>query len=158
MKFPFRDGTRTIYPHSVGIVDGFCKVICMLAIVAFCKELELTHDELDDPVLSATLASFASINCSYSHFTHPGHHFLHSLRCLAFNVQLFIVVQVFSSGVVQVVPLYYSFLLCSGFLNFVSICFNVSCLLYILSSTCFAKTITTKKWDLSLRRSWRHRL
>ena len=81
-KFPFKDGTRVIQPHSVGIVDGFCKIVIMLSIIVFCKELDLTPEELNDATLRSTLESFASISCSYSHYTHPGHHYLHSLRTL----------------------------------------------------------------------------
>lgn len=82
VKFPFKDGSRAILPHTVGFVDGFCKIICMLGVVTFCKELELSDEELAHPTLAATLESFASVSCSYSHFAHPGHHFLYSLRNL----------------------------------------------------------------------------
>ena len=85
VKFPYRDSSRAIQAHSVGFVDGFCKVLCMLAIVTFCKELELSEEELKDPVLAATLQSFCSISCAYNHFPHPGHHYLYSLSSLAFN-------------------------------------------------------------------------
>ena len=81
-KFPYKDGSRQILPHSVGICDGFCKLLCMLGVIAFVKELELTEEELKDPTLSGTLKSFRSISCSYSHFTNPGHHFLYSLSNL----------------------------------------------------------------------------
>lgn len=82
VKFPHRerDGSRQILPHSVGIVDGFCKIIIMMSIVSFCKELELSEEDLSHPVLSATLQSFASIHCAYNHFAHPAHHYLYALR------------------------------------------------------------------------------
>lgn len=67
--------------HSVGIVDGFAKIILMLSIVSFCKELELNEVDLQHPTLRNTLKSFSSISCSYAHFNHPGHHYLYSLRC-----------------------------------------------------------------------------
>ena len=83
VKFPWRerDGSRDIGDHTVGIVDGFAKIILMLSIISFCKELELNDTDLQHPTLSSTLQSFSSICCSYSHFDHPGHHYLHSLRC-----------------------------------------------------------------------------
>ncbi|CAK8998217.1 unnamed protein product [Durusdinium trenchii] len=78
VKFPFRDSTRTIPPHSVGLVDGFAKIVIMLSIVAMVKELELEVPR--DSPLEATLHSFATVHCSYSHFQQPAHHFLYSLK------------------------------------------------------------------------------
>ena len=85
MKFPHRarDGSRLIAPHSVGIVDGFTKILTMLAILIIIKELELEESELNDPTLKKTLESFASVSVSYKHFDHPAHYFLESLRTLA---------------------------------------------------------------------------
>lgn len=85
VKFPFRDSTRTIPPHSVGLVDGFAKIVIMLSIVAMVKELELEVPR--DSPLEATLHSFATVHCSYSHFQHPAHHFLYSLRSLLLETE-----------------------------------------------------------------------
>ena len=38
-KFPWSDATRVIKPGSVGCVDGFTKVLCMVGIIACCCEL-----------------------------------------------------------------------------------------------------------------------
>ena len=84
-KYPYKDGSRAIQPHTVGVVDGFCKIIIMMSIVGFCKELELTETDLEHPTLQRTLASFVSIACSYAHFQHPGHHYLYSLSLLDCN-------------------------------------------------------------------------
>ena len=93
VKFPWRDReSRAIGDHLVGIVDGQTKIIIMLSILSFCKELELNDRDLEHPTLSKTLKSFASISCSYSHFNHPGHHFLYSLR----HLELFEVSEQFS--------------------------------------------------------------
>lgn len=40
VKFPTVDGTRTIYPESVGISDGFGKVLIMTGLCAIAHELE----------------------------------------------------------------------------------------------------------------------
>lgn len=39
-KFPTGDGSRTIFPGSVGISDGFCKVLIMVGISLACHQLE----------------------------------------------------------------------------------------------------------------------
>lgn len=97
VKFPWKDGSRSIGQHTVGIVDGFCKILCMMATISFCKELELTETDLNHPTLSATLASFASVSCSYNHFEHPGHHYLYSLRPLdwVLNISAWYLISVF---------------------------------------------------------------
>ena len=79
VKFPLRDSSRQILPFSVGLTDGFCKLILMVSIVAFCKELEFGNEELQDPQLRMVLASFSQIRCSYSHYENPAHFCLHSL-------------------------------------------------------------------------------
>ena len=81
-KFPYADGSRLLADWSVGLVDGFTKVLLMLSIIAFCVELELTEEQLEDPILTKTLASFRFIRCSYTHYENPSHHFLNSLRAL----------------------------------------------------------------------------
>lgn len=40
VKFPTVDGTRTIYPGSVGISDGFGKLLIMTGLCAIAHELE----------------------------------------------------------------------------------------------------------------------
>lgn len=40
VKFSRVDGTRQIYPFSVGINDGHLKVLCMVSLVAFMHELD----------------------------------------------------------------------------------------------------------------------
>lgn len=84
VKFPdwSRDGSRAIQQGSVGLVDGQTKLLIMLSIVSFVAELELSEADCEHPILKATLASFASIYCSFTHYDHPGHYFLQSLRCL----------------------------------------------------------------------------
>ena len=79
VKFPLRDSSRQILPFSVGLTDGLCKLILMVSIVAFCKELEFGNEELQDPQLRMVLASFSQIRCSYSHYENPAHFCLHSL-------------------------------------------------------------------------------
>ena len=79
-KFPFRDSTRAIKDGSVGIVDGFTKVLIMLAIVGFLVELEVNRDDLNGTRLGESLKSFAAIRCTYQHYDNPSHHFLLSLR------------------------------------------------------------------------------
>lgn len=84
VKFPdwSRDGSRAVQQGSVGLVDGQTKLLIMLSIVSFVAELELSEADCEHPILKATLASFASIYCSFTHYDHPGHYFLQSLRCL----------------------------------------------------------------------------
>lgn len=81
-KWPHADGTRNIESFSTGVVDGFTKVLLMLAVVGFCKELQFGPEELADPTLSATLRSFRLVRCAYTHFENPSHYYLHSLRAL----------------------------------------------------------------------------
>ena len=82
-KFPYRDSTRSIGAHTVGVTDGLCKIMLMMSLVGFVKELEISRDALDDPedpLLLKILATFANIRCSYEHFENPAHFFLHALR------------------------------------------------------------------------------
>ncbi|CAK8994487.1 unnamed protein product [Durusdinium trenchii] len=80
-KFPYpADGSRAITDFSVGIVDGQTKILCMMSLVLFIKELELTHEQIQDPHLQHVLGSFQSIRCSYQHFENPSQHSLESLR------------------------------------------------------------------------------
>ena len=82
-KFPYRDSTRSIGAHTVGVTDGLCKIMLMMPLVGFVKELEISRDALDepeDPSLLKILATFANIRCSYEHFENPSHFFLHALR------------------------------------------------------------------------------
>lgn len=79
-KFPLRDSTRQILPFAVGLTDGFCKLILMMSIVGFCKELDFGKEELEDPQLRMVLSSFSQIRCSYAHYENPAHFCLHSLR------------------------------------------------------------------------------
>ena len=81
VKFPWADGSRNLELWSVGISDGFTKIILMLSVVAIAWELELTGPEVDQ--LKGTFSSFKFVRCTYEHFVHPGHHFLKSLRTLA---------------------------------------------------------------------------
>lgn len=85
VKFPHRarDGSRSISSHSVGIVDGYTKILAILGILIIVKELELEESELNDPTLKKTLESFDSIFVSYKHYDHPAHYYLESLRTLA---------------------------------------------------------------------------
>lgn len=80
IKFPGRDGTRSIPSGSVGLVDGFTKVLLMLSIICFLEELEASEAALEE--MSSTLASFADIRCSYEHHENPSLFFLQSLRLL----------------------------------------------------------------------------
>ena len=82
-KFPQRDGSRELHPGTVGVVDGSTKLLIMVNIPVLLYELEIDPDVAKkDPVLSQTLASLASIRCSYQRFVNPAHHYLHSLRFL----------------------------------------------------------------------------
>ncbi|CAK9080612.1 unnamed protein product, partial [Durusdinium trenchii] len=83
IKFPHRDGTRSIPAGSVGLVDGFAKIMVMLSVVLFIKELELLDQALEDPTLRKTLQSFADIRCSYEHHENPSLFHLQSLRHLS---------------------------------------------------------------------------
>lgn len=79
VRFPLATSDRGIAPFSVGFDDGMCKVMIMLSIVAFTRELEVDFAR-DDGTLRAVLDSFKSIRASYTRFENPSHHFLHSLR------------------------------------------------------------------------------
>ena len=76
-KFPYTDGSRSLESFAVGISDGFTKVLLMMAVVAFCAELDIQGEELKQ--LESTLQSFKYVRCTYQHFVHPGHHFLNAL-------------------------------------------------------------------------------
>ena len=85
-KFPFStDGSRAIPAFSVGMVDGQTKILCMMSLVIFIRELEFTDEQIQDPHLKNVLGSFRSIRCSYQHFENPSHHFLESLRNFTAN-------------------------------------------------------------------------
>ena len=65
---------------SVQFVDGQTKVLLMLAVVAFCSELEFGEPELQDEHLSRVLNSFVCIRCSYEHTETQALQHLRSLR------------------------------------------------------------------------------
>lgn len=90
-RFMQRDGTRVVGAGSVGISDGQCKILTMAAIVAFLEELEISVEAVEkDKELSKVLESFVAVRCSYTDFSNPSHHFLHSLRFFAsFNDWIF---------------------------------------------------------------------
>ena len=77
-KFPFADDSRSIAEWSTGVVDGQCRILAALAIVAFCAELELDDAQVEP--LHGVLGTFRYLRCSYEHFEHPGYHYLNSLR------------------------------------------------------------------------------
>ena len=86
-KFPWADGSRELRPFSVGCVDGFTKIIIMLALVGVIEELEISDEALQScPVLLKALKSFRYVRCSYEHEENPANHFLHSLRNLTANM------------------------------------------------------------------------
>jgi hypothetical protein len=39
-KFPVVDGSRVVHPHSVGISDGFNKILIMVGITMICHHLD----------------------------------------------------------------------------------------------------------------------
>ena len=80
-KFPYCDGSRCLEQFSVGVSDGFTKVLLMFLIVSFVEELELSKEELE--TLKDALCSFKYVRCTYEHFDNPGHHYLNSLSFLA---------------------------------------------------------------------------
>lgn len=83
VRFPKRDGSRLIGQQTVGISDGQTKVLIMASIVGMVLELELEeHEDLKSGQLGKTLASFAAIRCSFTHYDNPRDHFLHSLSSL----------------------------------------------------------------------------
>lgn len=73
-------GDRSIQPFSVQFVDGQTKVLLMLAVVAFCSELEFGETELSNDELQKVLNSFTSVRANYEHQEHAA---LHSLRSLS---------------------------------------------------------------------------
>ena len=80
VRFGQRDGSRELVGHSVGIVDGQCKILIMAAIVSFVHELECTEADLNE--LRPILQSFRAVRCTYTHYENQAHFYLHSLRCL----------------------------------------------------------------------------
>ena len=44
VKFPYVDPTRLVKEGSVGCVDGFTKILCMVGIIACCCELDTLSD------------------------------------------------------------------------------------------------------------------
>lgn len=40
VKFPFVDPTRLVRDGSVGCVDGYTKILCMVGVIACCCELD----------------------------------------------------------------------------------------------------------------------
>lgn len=79
------DGTRSIKDFSVHIVDGLCKVLIMLSIPVFLRELQIPiADVQGDAVLSKTLASFQLVRCSFKHYANAAFHHLEALRSLGF--------------------------------------------------------------------------
>ena len=78
VRFPLATGDRRIEPFSVGLDDGFVKIILMFAIVGFTRELEIDMKN-DDGSLTRVLESFRSVRCSFTFFDNPSHHYLHSL-------------------------------------------------------------------------------
>ena len=79
-----RDGSRVINDFSTGIVDGFTKILIMMSIPVFCRELQISsQDAFADKVLGATLASFQCVRCAYTHYDNIAFHHLDALRCLA---------------------------------------------------------------------------
>ena len=86
-KFPYSDGSRRLEDFSVGCVDGFSKILLMLAIVSFVDELEMTPEAIaSSKTLSHALQSFSLVRCCYEHRESPQQLFLDSLRNLARTV------------------------------------------------------------------------
>ena len=84
VRFPHRDGSRSLADGSVGITDGLTKILLMAAIVGFIEELELSETDIKNhATLTATLQSFACIKCTYQEYSNPSHHFLQALRHFA---------------------------------------------------------------------------
>lgn len=52
VKFPMGDGTRQIIDGSVGINDGFCKIIIMVGIAKICHCLDACMNVFTVYVLS----------------------------------------------------------------------------------------------------------
>ena len=87
VRFPLATGDRRILPFTVGLDDGFVKILLMFSIVAFTRELEIEMKD-DDGSLKRVLESFRSVRCSYTFFENPSHHFLHSLSYLVIFVNI----------------------------------------------------------------------
>ena len=99
VRFPKRDGSRLVQLGTVGISDGFTKILIMVAIVAFILELDLSEADIQsDTQLSEVLKSFASVKCSYTEFENPSHHYLHSLRATAWFILIFILQNILPFG------------------------------------------------------------
>ncbi|CAL1125989.1 unnamed protein product [Cladocopium goreaui] len=58
VKFHVSDGSRRILESSVGISDGFAKVLLMCGITLICHQLELTPEQLALPGVKKVLDSF----------------------------------------------------------------------------------------------------
>ncbi|CAL1131960.1 unnamed protein product [Cladocopium goreaui] len=79
-KFPFSDSSRALRVNSIGFMDGQTKVLIMVSILAMCHELEWTDEQLSDPAVVHMLKSFRWVRCSFTYFSNPAHHHLHSLK------------------------------------------------------------------------------
>eukprot|EP00435_Cladocopium_sp_Y103_P069260 s569_g33.t1 len=79
-KFAKGDSTRQILSGSVGISDGFCKVLIMYGICLICHHLELTQEQLELPGVQKVLKSFRLIRCAFTYYENPSHYYLHALR------------------------------------------------------------------------------
>lgn len=105
VKFLRQPADRKLLPCTVGYVDGFCKVLIMVAVVTFIYELEpwlntllgstlapcvfictwtkeWTEDVLNRPEVRSLLRSFRWIRCSYTYAESPTYHSLLSLSAL----------------------------------------------------------------------------
>ena len=82
VKFQHK-GDRLIQDFSVGYVDGQCKVLCMIGVVALCHQLEFGEKELSHEQLKMVLSSFTSVQCTFEHYNNPAQYYLQSLRTLS---------------------------------------------------------------------------
>lgn len=80
VRFPHVDGSRVINDGTVGITDGYCKLIIMTGVLVFAHSLELPREELDRDDVERVFKSFRHVRCSYTHYANPSHHHLHALR------------------------------------------------------------------------------
>eukprot|EP00435_Cladocopium_sp_Y103_P023953 s3522_g5.t2 len=80
VKFPYATSSRELKVNSVGFVDGQTKVLIMCSILAMIHELEWSDDQLRDPAVAHMLQSFRWVRCSFTYFSNPAHHYLHSLK------------------------------------------------------------------------------
>jgi len=80
VRFDRGFGDRRLDAFSAQFVDGQTKIILMLAVVAFCAELEFGESELESADLQRVLNSFVSIRCSYEHTETQAQQHLRSLR------------------------------------------------------------------------------